>query len=83
VGYGPKIFQRVIRLQRLIELSASEARAERGLAALAHAAGYADQAHMSREVRELTGTAPSLLLTGFGSTLAMSDLFKTGDALKG
>jgi len=38
---------------------------------------------MSREVRELTGTAPSLLLTGFGSTLAMSALFKTGDALKG
>jgi AraC-like DNA-binding protein len=52
-GYGPKTLERVLRFQRLLSL----ARADRpaGLAALAHDAGYADQAHLSREVRALCG----------------------------
>ncbi len=79
VGYGPKTFQRIVRLQRLLDLSAREAIRHSGLAALSDAAGYADQAHMSREVRDLTGSLPSSLLAGSGSTLSMSDLFKTGD----
>lgn len=83
VGYGPKTFQRIVRLQRLLDLSAHDTAAANGLAGLAHHAGYADQAHMSREVRELTGRPPSSLLTGSGSTLAMSDLFKTGDGGEG
>jgi AraC-like DNA-binding protein len=78
VGYGPKTFQRILRLQRLLDLSASGAGQTRNLAAWASSTGYADQAHMSREVRELTGMAPSSLLVGSASTLAMSDLFKTG-----
>jgi AraC-like DNA-binding protein len=78
VGYGPKTFQRIVRLQRLLDLSARDAARNAGLAALSDAAGYADQAHMSREVRDLTGRLPSSLLAGGGSTLAMSDLFKTG-----
>lgn len=77
VGYGPKTFQRIVRLQRLLDLSARQAGP--GLAGLSDAAGYADQAHMSREVRDLTGLSPSSLLAGGGSTLAMSDLFKTDD----
>jgi AraC-like DNA-binding protein len=79
VGYGPKTFQRIVRLQRLLELAAREAGPTKGLARLALAAGYADQAHMSREVRDLTGKTPSALLDGSGSTLVMSDLFKTAD----
>lgn len=82
VGYGPKTFQRIVRLQRLLDLSDRPGSA-RGLAALSDAAGYADQAHMSREVRDLTGQVPSLLLAGRGSTLAMSDLFKTDDGETG
>jgi AraC-like DNA-binding protein len=50
------------------------------LAALAAEAGYADQAHMSREVRGLTGQSPGVLMRGAQSTLALSDLFKTGAA---
>lgn len=55
VGYGPKVLARVLRLQRLLELPGD------GLAGLALQAGYADQAHMSTEVRRLTGLTPAEL----------------------
>ncbi|MFI8262031.1 helix-turn-helix domain-containing protein [Streptomyces sp. NPDC085665] len=53
-GYGPRTLGRVLRLQRALEL------ARRGLpqAEVAHRAGYADQAHLAREVRALAGTTP-------------------------
>jgi len=57
-GYGPRRLTRVLRLSRLCD--------ERGsgvpLAQLAHAIGYTDQAHLSREVRELAGTTPARLV---------------------
>jgi AraC-like DNA-binding protein len=75
VGYGPKTFQRVLRLQGVL---ARAARCPReSLAALAAEAGYADQPHMSRELGALTGHSPSVLLQGAQSTLVLSDLFKT------
>lgn len=51
-GYGPRTLGRVLRLQRALAL------ARRGLpqAEVAHTAGYADQAHLAREVRALAGT---------------------------
>lgn len=76
VGYGPKTFHRIVRLQRLLGL-AEHGRRPGGLAELSCSAGYADQAHMNRELRDLTGLVPSALLTGRGSTLSMSELFKT------
>jgi len=60
VGYGPKHLVRVLRLQRLLGLARRSP--EVGLAALAAAAGYADQAHMSRECRRLTGLTPARLV---------------------
>jgi len=60
VGYGPKHLVRVLRLQRVLELARRLPGA--GLAALAAAAGYADQAHMSRECRSLTGLTPARLV---------------------
>jgi AraC-like DNA-binding protein len=75
VGYGPKTLQRVLRLQRLLALAGRSPGAS--LAALAAEAGYADQAHMSRELRRLTGRSPGALLRGCASTLELSDLFKT------
>lgn len=74
VGYGPKTLQRVLRLQRSLLLA--EAGAGPGLASLAAAAGYADQAHMTRDVGELAGLTPRQLVTGGTATLRMSDLFK-------
>ena len=52
VGYGPKFLARVARLRRLVA-AAGDSLAER-----AYAAGYAGQAHMSDEVRHLTGLTP-------------------------
>lgn len=78
VGYGPKTFQRVLRLQRVLARAARSPR--ESLAALAAEAGYADQAHMSRELQALTGQSPSVLLQGAQSTLDLSDLFRTDAA---
>jgi AraC-like DNA-binding protein len=79
VGYGPKTFQRVVRLQRVLAL-AGRSHGRAPLAGLAAAAGYADQAHMSRELRALAGSSPRALLPGASSTLELSDLFKTAAA---
>jgi transcriptional regulator GlxA family with amidase domain len=76
VGYGPKTFQRVVRLQRVLAL-AGRSHGREPLAGLAAAAGYADQAHMSRELRALAGSSPRALLPDASSTLELSDLFKT------
>jgi AraC-like DNA-binding protein len=59
-GYGPKTVQRVLRFQAALR----DARAGRRLADVAADAGYADQAHMSREVRELAGVPMTDLLAG-------------------
>ncbi|AQS66899.1 helix-turn-helix transcriptional regulator [Streptomyces pactum] len=57
-GYGPKTLARVLRLQRALAL----ARAGTSLAETAVRSGYADQAHLTRDVRELAGVAPGELL---------------------
>ncbi|WP_073500501.1 helix-turn-helix transcriptional regulator [Actinacidiphila paucisporea] len=50
-GYGPRTLARVLRLQRALEM----ARAGTPFAQVAADAGYADQPHLSREVRSLAG----------------------------
>jgi transcriptional regulator GlxA family with amidase domain len=75
IGYSPKTFQSVLRFQRLLK-TARETGAERSLADLAASVGYADQAHMTREVHRLANLRPTVLLRSTESTLQMSDLFK-------
>jgi AraC-like DNA-binding protein len=70
------MFQSVLRFQRLLKI-ARERGAKQGLADLATSAGYADQAHMTREVHRLANVRPTVLLRSAESTLQMSDLFKT------
>ncbi|MBO0693082.1 MAG: AraC family transcriptional regulator [Acidimicrobiaceae bacterium] len=57
-GYGPQHLARVLRLDRALVA------AHRGvpLVDVAATAGFADQAHLSREVRDLAGTTPRRLL---------------------
>jgi AraC-like DNA-binding protein len=50
-GYGPKVLTRILRFQR----AASLVRSGLGLSDAAVACGYADQSHLSRETRAMTG----------------------------
>ena len=61
IGYGPKMFQSVLRFQRLLK-TARERGAEQGLADLAASAGYADQAHMTRDFQRFANLRPTELL---------------------
>jgi len=64
VGLGPKL---LARQARICALAAEATRQDRpGWALLAAQYGYADQAHLARDVRELTGLIPSRL-AGAGS----------------
>jgi AraC-like DNA-binding protein len=58
-GYGPKTLARVLRLQRALAV----ARSGVPLADTATRTGYADQAHLARDVRELAGMPLRELLT--------------------
>lgn len=65
VGYGPKTLQRVLRFRRFVAQIDAAAWPPRGpardLAAIAARAGYADQAHLTRECRTLAGLTPAAL----------------------
>ena len=76
VGYGPKTLERVLRFQHFLTRAAREARPD--LAWLALEAGYADQAHLTRECTRLAGLPPAALLaSGAGPAGERSVSFKT------
>jgi AraC-like DNA-binding protein len=69
VGLSPKVLQRTLRFQGFLALAQAGAmatgrRGADGTAGLAIDAGYADQAHLSRECLRLTGLTPRQLLGG-------------------
>ncbi len=59
-GYGPKTLARVLRFNRALAL----ARTGAGFSRVAAETGYADQAHLARDVRGLAGTTLTDLLSG-------------------
>jgi len=59
IGYGPKTFGRVLRFRAFLALVEEQGYS---LAAAAAEAGYADQAHLTRECNDLAGLAPTELL---------------------
>jgi AraC-like DNA-binding protein len=65
VGYGPKTLARILRFQRFLMLASEGARwtPRDDLAGLAFAAGFSDQAHLTRECRRLAGRTPAELVT--------------------
>jgi AraC-like DNA-binding protein len=67
-GYGPKTLQRVLRFQRFVRMLDAAPRARPAararpldLASAAARAGYADQAHLTRECAALSGLTPAAL----------------------
>ena len=59
-GYGAKTLHRVLRFQAAL----AAARQGSDLARVAHECGYADQAHLARDVADLAGTTMTDLLAG-------------------
>jgi AraC-like DNA-binding protein len=60
IGYGPKTLERILRFQRFLALADRDPSPD--LATLALTAGYADQAHLTRESGRLAGLPPARLL---------------------
>jgi AraC-like DNA-binding protein len=67
VGYGPKTLHRVLRFRRFLALAPALAAREETLAACAAELGYADQAHLARDCRELAGLPPGRLVAAWAS----------------
>ena len=65
-GLGPKALHRILRFQGFLALAQLALdrgrRIEDGLGLLAAEAGYADQSHLARECRRLTGLSPGAFL---------------------
>jgi AraC-like DNA-binding protein len=59
IGYSPRTLARILRLQRFLALAR---RHPEDLAALAFKAGYADQAHLTRDCNALAGLPAAALL---------------------
>lgn len=68
LGYGPKTFARIVRFRRALALG----RAGLPPSRTAIAAGYADQAHLTRECRRLAGTTPVALFAD-GAVIVSAD----------
>jgi len=60
VGYGPKVTERVLRFRRVMK-NLTDGGDTLDLARLAVEAGYADQAHLTRETTRLSGLPPRAL----------------------
>lgn len=82
VGLSPKRFSRIVRFQNIFRIVAEGAKVN--LTAVAHRAGYYDQAHFIREFKELSGLRPSeyfsrehSLTDCFTGANEMSDLYKS------
>ncbi len=62
VGYSPRTLARILRFQTFLGAARSPHPGGRDLARLAAETGYADQAHLTRDSRRLTGLPPAALL---------------------
>jgi AraC-like DNA-binding protein len=63
VGIAPVTWARVRRVQRALRLALGEP----DWSTVAHAAGYCDQAHLCRDVREITGVTPTTWRAAVGA----------------
>lgn len=92
VGLGPKALHRTLRFQGFLALAQQTMAVggTAGLADLALEAGYADQAHLSRECQRLTGLSPRSFLgeagercpCGHDHTVSFTSILRTRPATR-
>ena len=76
-GYATSTLGRILRFQRLVTLAAGDG-TRRSLAEVAADAGYADQAHLGKDCRAITGLTPTEFLAEYFPTFPdPSDPYKT------
>ena len=68
VGLPPRLFGRLVRFQRAFHALGTESGAS-----IAARCGYADQAHLVREIRRFSGQTPTLLAEAHGLTAFFRD----------
>lgn len=95
IGLAPKTLHRMLRFQSFLaqaQFTLAQGQRLTGLAQLATDAGYADQAHLTRECLRLTGSTPRAFLSeteeqcgcghdheaSYAPVLRMAGLFKNG-----
>jgi AraC-like DNA-binding protein len=76
VGAGPKQVHRVRRFQRFLHRLDALAERRTSLAGVAADLGYADQSHLGRECRRLSGSSPAALVR-------VAEKFQTAAAARG
>jgi AraC-like DNA-binding protein len=67
-----------MRFQRALSIGERAA----SLADLALAVGYADQAHMTRDIVALSGATPARIIGRTTTTVGLSDFFKNGASIE-
>jgi len=60
-GYGPKHLQRIVRVQGVLRAAHSNG-PRRSLSAIAAELGFADQAHLTKDFKDVTGFSPRAYL---------------------
>lgn len=73
-GYGPATLRRILRFRRAVRLL----RSERSIGDVAAVSGYADQAHLTREIREFAATSPAALVAAHSSRAKRSTEVPSG-----
>lgn len=76
VGLTPKRYCRVRRFQRAVK--ALELRREATVGDIAAATGYADQAHLDRDFREMAGLSPSAHRNALGGSISSKHRARRG-----
>jgi AraC-like DNA-binding protein len=77
IGVGPKTVARMVRFNRAMAIAKTHEGS--GWADIAFAAGYADQAHLTREFREFAGVTPARLpRTGDAVTFVQARSLRSG-----
>ncbi len=83
IGLTPKTVARILRFERVTRTLKADG--GHGLADLAYACGYADQAHLNRDFRAFAGTTPTdyvaRLLPGGAGVSAGEQVANVQDAL--